>query len=122
VPLLPVSATAVWRVDRTSVGVAVPARAGALYQAGLGHRVFAAPAGRLVWVLDRRALSRTRATSRLVALDARTGARVGPSIGLGASTKQDPGLAVTKDAVWVLMPDEGTVIRVPIPPSLRAAA
>jgi hypothetical protein len=118
VPLLPVSATRVWRVD-ASVGMAVPPSQRTLYAAGRYRRLVAAPAGRLVWLLERRALTPTSATSRLLALDARTGARVGRPIGLGASAKQDEGLAVTRDALWVLMPDEGTVIRVPIPRALQ---
>jgi hypothetical protein len=119
VPLLPVSAGAVWRVDGQSIGTASPGAQRRLYSAGRYRQLTAAPAGRLVWVLERRALTRTLATSRLLALDARTGARVGPFIELGQSELQDQRLAVTRDAVWVLQPLEGTLMRVPIPPALR---
>jgi hypothetical protein len=119
VPLVPVSASAVWRIAQRSISTAYPRDGEVLYQTRGYPTISATAAGRLVWVLESRTLLRGGATAQLLPLDARSGAPTGRPIELGLSVRQDQSVAVTSDAIWVLRPLEGALMRIPIPAALR---
>jgi len=120
VPLVPVSAGAVWRFDLRSIATAYPRNGNELY-ATRGYPTFSAvPAGRLVWVLQSTPIRGRGADNRLVALDVRSGAPVGRAVELGSSAAQNQSLAVSAGRVWILRPSEGALIRIPTSRALRA--
>jgi hypothetical protein len=119
VPLVPVSDAEVWIAQGRRITTAVPSAGRAVFTGRAGASFALATSGRRVWALERRVRRSDRAVlQRLVSFDLPGGRRRGPTLGVGTSPAAPagtaPSIAVGAGAVWVLLPDEGAVVRVPV--------
>jgi hypothetical protein len=113
--VVPVDAARVWVAKAGRIEQALP-RARTIARAPHGVWTLAPPAGR-VWALAS-VLARNGTTARTLTSFSKAGRRGAARI-IGVSPKTPdptvaPVLAVGLGAVWILLPDEGAVVRVPL--------
>jgi hypothetical protein len=124
VPLVPVSGREVWINNGSTITAALPRSNRVIVDASRPRppaRFVLASTGSRVWALESRGSLGSPVARRLISFDLTGARRRGPTKAVGVFppgspfSRKTPALALSDRAAWVLVLEEGAVIRVPIP-------